>query len=431
MLTPDQQVAKKKFLKFLLGNQTFFYLFGAAGCGKTYLLQHLLTDGLEEYENTCKLMGELPISYEIWMTATTNKALEALEQHAPKTDRLQGIKTVFSLYGVTVKNNFRTGDSDLDFGKAVCRSSELIVIDECSMLPKEMLEHIQNNSPNCKIVFVGDNFQLAPVNESPYWEKTPEDRTAVLTTPVRNQNSRALKNLCDQLRDTVNTLEFQPIQLCDGSIELLDDEQALDWLKNTDYSRNRVLCYTNNKALKYIRLVENLLGTETLIRENLLYVNNNGIWNAGKKISFFPEEVLKLEEIHKEPYIEMAPNPAFWVTCVQGRVSSLRNPHKSCDVVIATNPEEFKECLRKCAAKKDWESYFFLKNRVLDLRLPYASTIHKAQGSTFDEVLIDLGSFVSCRDPETAARLLYVAVSRARNKVLFYGKLPKSYGVLV
>ena len=72
-----------------------------------------------------------------------------------------------------------------------------------------------------------------------------------------------------------------------------------------------------------------------------------------------------------------------------------------------------------------------MQKEVMDLRLPYASTIHKSQGSTFDEVLIDLGSFRSCQDPEVAARLLYVAVSRARKKIKFYGKLPKKYGVLV
>ena len=67
----------------------------------------------------------------------------------------------------------------------------------------------------------------------------------------------------------------------------------------------------------------------------------------------------------------------------------------------------------------------------MDLRFPYASTIHKAQGSTFDEVLIDLGSFRVCDDPDVAARLLYVAISRAKHRVSFYGKLPKKYGVLV
>ena len=98
---------------------------------------------------------------------------------------------------------------------------------------------------------------------------------------------------------------------------------------------------------------------------------------------------------------------------------------------IAKDPQELKMKIKQQSIRKNWYLYFKLKNEVMDLRFPYASTIHKSQGSTFDEVLIDLGSFRVCDDPETAARLLYVAVSRAKNKVFFYGKLPKKYGKLV
>ena len=61
------------------------------------------------------------------------------------------------------------------------------------------------------------------------------------------------------------------------------------------------------------------------------------------------------------------------------------------------------------------------------LRLPHACTIHKSQGSTYENVYIDLDSFKACKDRETLARLLYVAVSRAKNHVYFHGSLPKGF----
>ena len=67
----------------------------------------------------------------------------------------------------------------------------------------------------------------------------------------------------------------------------------------------------------------------------------------------------------------------------------------------------------------------------MDLRLPYASTVHKAQGSSYDEVVVDLESFEACKSYSVASRLLYVAASRARNKVYFYGDMPKRFGSLV
>ena len=47
-LTPDQQEASNKFLGFLLSKETEFYLFGAAGCGKTFLIQHFVSKIFKE-----------------------------------------------------------------------------------------------------------------------------------------------------------------------------------------------------------------------------------------------------------------------------------------------------------------------------------------------------------------------------------------------
>ena len=76
----------------------------------------------------------------------------------------------------------------------------------------------------------------------------------------------------------------------------------------------------------------------------------------------------------------------------------------------------------------DWSTYFSLKNKYPDLRDRDASTIHKAQGSTHDTVYVDLDDLCTCTNPLTAARLFYVAVSRARKRVVFYGNLSKKYG---
>ena len=54
--------------------------------------------------------------------------------------------------------------------------------------------------------------------------------------------------------------------------------------------------------------------------------------------------------------------------------------------------------------------------------------MHKSQGSTYDTVFIDLENIGSCRNPDQVARMLYVAVSRARNRIFLFGKLPTKYG---
>ena len=47
------------------------------------------------------------------------------------------------------------------------------------------------------------------------------------------------------------------------------------------------------------------------------------------------------------------------------------------------------------------------------------------------DVFIDLGDISTCHNPNQAARMLYVAVSRARHGIYFYGELASKYGGLV
>ncbi|WP_399498890.1 C-terminal helicase domain-containing protein, partial [Streptomyces sp. P17] len=55
----------------------------------------------------------------------------------------------------------------------------------------------------------------------------------------------------------------------------------------------------------------------------------------------------------------------------------------------------------------------------------------KAQGSTYDSVFIDLSNISKVTQPDVAARMLYVAFTRARSKVYLYGQLAKRFGGLV
>jgi ATP-dependent exoDNAse (exonuclease V) alpha subunit len=86
---------------------------------------------------------------------------------------------------------------------------------------------------------------------------------------------------------------------------------------------------------------------------------------------------------------------------------------------------EVTKLLKQFAAKKDWMNYFRLKNEFSDFRFAYASTVHKSQGSTYDTVYIDLEDISVCRDLSQLARMLYVAISRATTRVVFYGTPPK------
>lgn len=65
-----------------------------------------------------------------------------------------------------------------------------------------------------------------------------------------------------------------------------------------------------------------------------------------------------------------------------------------------------------------WVRFFNFKNLVMHADFVHARTVHAMQGSSEDTVFVDYGD-ISRADDDTYHRLLYVAVSRARNKVIF------------
>ena len=101
------------------------------------------------------------------------------------------------------------------------------------------------------------------------------------------------------------------------------------------------------------------------------------------------------------------------------------------NVKLPVDRAHFTELIKYFGQKKIWERYWHLKKTYPDLRPRDAATVHKAQGSSHDVVLIDLGDISSCHQTQTAARLLYVAFTRARQRVVLYGGLAAKYGGLI
>ena len=65
-----------------------------------------------------------------------------------------------------------------------------------------------------------------------------------------------------------------------------------------------------------------------------------------------------------------------------------------------------------------WQDYYVIKNRICVINYPYATTIHKSQGSTFDNIWLDLGYLAKVPDIESAVRILYTGITRPRQSIL-------------
>ena len=97
---------------------------------------------------------------------------------------------------------------------------------------------------------------------------------------------------------------------------------------------------------------------------------------------------------------------------------------------LPEDKDHYNKLIKYFTKNKNWERYFFMKRSFPDLRPRDAATVHKAQGSSYITAFVDLGNLSTCRDPNLAARLLYVAFTRARTRVVLYGELAPKFGGL-
>jgi GTPase SAR1 family protein len=424
-LNQGQQAAADGFFEALFSPDKEINIAGPGGVGKTFLMGHLIDQVMPRYLDTCKMMGIAPEYLDVEMTATTNKAAEVLSEATGRPT-----STIYSFLSLKMKEDYETGEIRVAKSKEwKVHQNKIIFVDEAGMTDRVLRNYINEGTQNCKIIYVGDHCQLGPVTEhvsSIYTDSLPFFE---LTEPMRT-NVPELHAINLQLRETVETGEFKPIQLVPGVIDLLNDEQMAHEL-NTQFLEQthdkRILAYTNKRVIQYndhIRTVRQL--PDTFVPGEFL-INNSAIQHKVGMIRV--EEEVEIESQSSETeQILIAENVNLEV-----RRTTLRNRRGSIytDVMVPVDREHFTALVKYYAQNKNWNRYFFLKNTFPDLRQRDAATVHKAQGSTYDTVFIDLADLSKCHNPFTVARLLYVAFSRARKRVVLYGELAEKYGGLI
>ena len=419
-LTPCQEKAARAFFRFLLSDEREFNISGPAGTGKTFLLQHLVGRVIRDYEGAARLIGSEVIAYEIVLTATTNKAAEVLARATG-----MATSTIHSHLALEVRKDRRTGESrPVPTRRWKVHSRQLVFIDEASMIDARLHAHIgQGFDASCKIVYLGDHCQMAPVQEaiSPIYRGA--SRMVTLSRPMRNAGQPALVALCRQLRRTVETMVFRPITPVPGVIDRLAPHEAQRFIDTTfrvEGADARILAYTNARVQEYNRHIRELRGHPELFTPGERVINNAAI-GVGTRMLRVEEE---FEIGHVDPAIERVILPG---AVMEAYALELVPPAGggSCRVRVPVDPEHFKALVRHYARIRDWSTVFHLQETYPDLRPKDAATVYKAQGATCGTVFLDLADLGRCTRTDQLARMLYVGASRATTRLLLFGELPE------
>lgn len=425
-LNQGQTEAAEGFLSFLMSDDPELIISGPGGVGKTHLMSAMIDQIMPRYFELCGLMGTEPKYDSVYMTATTNKAAEVLSVATQRPT-----STLASLLNLKVQEDYSTGATKLSrTGAWKVHEGKIIFVDECSMIDTPLRQALHEGTHNCKIVYVGDHCQLAPVMEPtspiyrdnlPFFELTEQMRT----------NVPELQALNDQLRHTVETGEFYPIQTVPGIIDYLDDNQMQEKLFETFQVQNaasRILSYTNGRVNEYNNHIREIRHLPEHFTEGESVISCGAI-RLKKYMLSVEEEVLLVSMADRTTMVDIAPGVQLEV-CFS-TILPKRGIVPIENVPIPMDRDHYHALIKYYQKKKEWHTYFKLKGEFPDLRPRDACTLHKSQGSTYDSVFIDLGNISTCHNADQVARMLYVGASRAKSNVYFYGNLAPKYGSII
>lgn len=422
-----QNEAAEAFFEFLFSDEKEFRISGPAGVGKTFWMGHIIDVIMPRYHETCKLVGLDTVYDGVVMTATTNKAAEVLEQSTGRPTQ-----TLHSFLNLTVYEDYSTGKTKIKKNPRTWMVHErlIVFVDEASMTDTELHKVLHEGTHNCKIVYVGDKDQLAPVMEklSPvYANPMPEYE---LTEQMRT-NVPELQAIHAQLRETVRTGIFKPIKEVPGIIDFLDNDRMQAELAKTfsqQTKASRILAYTNRRVMEFNEHIRDLRQLPTAFGPGEILVNNSAIRMGNKSMLSVETEVTILKN-HGSDYVTVEPNVDLAIDYLDFVSTSLGETHIR--VPYATDRAHFDNLVKHYKKISNWERFFYLKQTFPDLRQRDAATVHKSQGSTYDTVFVDLGNISTCTQVDQTARMLYVAFSRARQRVYLFGNLADKYGGMI
>lgn len=407
-LSPGQSAALSAFMSFLLDpDQPVFVLAGYAGTGKSTLVKHLL-DSIPNIMKTIHMVNPKFMNMSVEVTATTNKAADVL-------GRMTGypVTTIHSFLGLSVHKDYTTGQTTLVDRQRKEFHNTLVFIDEASFIDSKLLETICIKLMKCKIVFIGDPAQLTPVKATHTPVFNAKFPTASLTEVMRQAAGNPIIALATKFRETVNTGKF---------FQFTPDNAAIKWLNTEDfkaevdkefldptwhYNRSKILAWTNKRVQQYNQYVAEQVKTTAEFQEGDFCVNNQHISIGNFRLA--TDEIVFISRL-------------LGKTTMHGITGTNVEVNHQVTVFV---PDSWKEVKKKILMWRELQEYnlIAMADKWADLRAMYACTVNKSQGSTFDRVFIDLSDIAKCNNGNTIARMLYVAVTRARHEVILTGDI--------
>lgn len=433
-----------KFKEFEQDDRAWdMFVTGRAGTGKT--------TGLAKSVEYCI---DQEISYIV--CAFTHKACDILRTALPQNAKVSTLHSWLKKRPTInqratnvqhIQNNLKQGESD---------RVKVVFIDEYSMVGEQDLMDIRamqdadyDAMPEVKVVWLGDPNQLPPVGD--FQSVKPYGNYAVTLTKVHRQ--AAGNPLLGTLDVLVNYIEgtAEPAALVPNGAFIRD--QDIVSLYQASEADKVMLAYTNRRVEELNALVQGYTSPET--QDVLFSPTTKGRysfehWIDPREVSHIDrafgdklgmntkfktlEHLLTMEHIsyarllnEDEEYEQFA--VVFGHYEYKKISDSLKAEAVASNRAIEEAHRGFKAAgwakanPRTALARrraKAWRDFLTFNDCVICLDFAHAMTVHKSQGSTYEEVYLDIQDLgvAANIDFQVYLKLMYVAISRASTKVV-------------
>lgn len=451
-LTDDQRAALDYIKDFIEGPNREMILRGAAGTGKTCLMNVLLAE-----------LDKVSKYFEYVCTATTNKAVEVIARNTGR----EYDRTIYSLVGLTVKDDDDRGAKLVreNGAESKLKNYDLIIVDEASMVPRQLIQEIEYDlleHSRPKVLYIGDPCQLPPVSD----RMEGMDESLVFKLPLWTELTKVMRTALDnpilKLATTIREHLAEPADAFPYDTEVKDDSTGVRFYDNRavfmatmyakfatpEYKEDSDYCiavaWTNNAVQAINAAVRKRLYPDT----DAEYVEGEEVRVTaalrrpvpGKKDMTFP--VYTMEERLRILEVTEAADPKYGLECYKVSVVNFRALPKNRTTMVAyivkrDSVSKYNELLAEkgteCRArekepghdgkgrlytkKEAWAPYNELRRYYLWVDYIYAMTTHKAQGSTVQNVFVVERDMNMNQDVVERNKLKYTAVTRAAKEL--------------
>lgn len=416
--------------RFMKSNETSMTLSGYAGTGKTSLMEIIAKKGRKQHR---------PVVF----CATTNKAAAVLNERVSKA----GFKaaTLNKVFGISVEVDSNSSTYNARNLVNVLKDADItpgttVVIDEASMINEEnygILNNIAKRN-SLKIIYVGDEAQLAPVGEDKISKvfRNGDGKVIRLTQVERTDDNAILKEATDLRNGNplsgISSFNDKGEGVAYISPNHQDEINSVvaNYVKGLKHDPNyfRILAFTNKAVSAYNNQVRELLGYTSPspnVGEPMTgYANWGYDWKT-KSYRFINSESYKVSKVDKPHTIQTHLNDGTAITMEAIPLTledSLGNVDTFNFIDIKSNLSNLQAAVQLANEKKMlWaeakravgrdakakiyqrinfiDNFLFVNDNIEDsnhnllqaktIDFGYAMTVHKSQGSTFTNVLMD------------------------------------------